>query len=273
MITINADLSDVPVEWHEYSDGALTCKVSPKVLEATNYITLKVDPKTPAHKVIPELELVLGALYYLGVEVSDDTMLNLSLPYLPYARANIVEEGSPNAFQQFAANLYNMHACIGGFNNIELRDPRLDEEVLDYYFNDLPVSILSQWDCFSQSVMIDYPDWDCVMAVSQSREDRAEEIANKLDIPLLFSNSLPNKYDTVLICGDILDDGEDFLELVKDLDQLYCPTDIYVTHLIASKGLDIFGEMVDNILYHQIVGNSGITHADIDEFNVTNIMV
>lgn len=68
MITVIADNKEISVEWVEFSDRALTCKVDPSVLGAKDNLHLHICPTTPVKQVMEEITMVVSALDNLGFD-------------------------------------------------------------------------------------------------------------------------------------------------------------------------------------------------------------
>ena len=261
MINLIADNKEVEVKWLEFSDGALTCKIDPIIKNKKfAYISLSVDPSTPCKQVLEEINLVTNALTCLGV--SFDQAL-LYLPYLPYARADrIFEEGNPNPLYTFLMDL-----GLYEFDSIYIKD--IHNKKL------IPMSKLNivesdQLDCFINSIPRVRPKWTHVISPDKGATEKAKSIADYLDIPVVQANkkrdiSTGTIIDTtldvdmpvgssVIIVDDLLDGGGTFIPLANKLRSQGCTVDLYVTHLIAAKGLDLFKGLIDNIYCYHVVG-------------------
>ena len=71
----------------------------------------------------------------------------------------------------------------------------------------------------------------------------------------------------LLIVDDIFDGGYTFFQLGNALKELgVTKIDLYVSHLIAAKGLDILSDVIDNVYCYNIVGKY-ITDKDVANFN------
>lgn len=282
MIRITADNKQIPVKWIEFSDGALTCKVDSSIKESKNQITLAVDPSTPVKQINEEIRLVLSAFDQMGFyPYGSETDLNLFVPYLPYGRADrVFEEGNPLPLHEFLCNWEYAFDCITtvDIHNIEsVKSP----DGLEYYCEFYNVS---QLEAFKYSVPYDFEMsvYDYVIAPDKGAVDKASEIANFLGAELVTASKerdistgkiINTTLDvelpvgsSVIICDDILDGGGTFIPLAEKLRSQGCTVDLYITHLIAAKGLDIFKGLIDNIYFYHTVGNY-INRTDVLNFN------
>lgn len=266
MLTLMIDNKRYNVDWLEFSDGALTCKVYSLPVEA-NTVWITVDPSTPCKQVIEELELLwetLGSVDYNSI--------NLNIPYLPYARADRkFEEGNPVPLDVFLYRLSTIH-----FDEIHIADVHNPKCLLPNkkIYND-NITNKPQLDCFKDSLSCctNKNQWDFVISPDKGAVLKAHTIADYLKVPVLCADKerdvstgritktiLPNidiktLNPRVIICDDILDGGGTFIPLCEELIKRGCIVDLYITHLIAAKGLDILKGLVDNIYYYHVVGD------------------
>jgi len=278
MITLIADNKNVNVDWLEHSDGALTCKVDVSILDIEHNLHFNVCPTTPVKQVTEELMAVLGALWEFDWSLANIHCV-LHLPYLPYGRADrVFEEGNPNMLRWF----------------LETIDEFLfDEIVFTDVHNPVPLNILStpyrevnQVSCFQYTCKRHNgyaQKWDYVIAPDKGAKDKAKSIADMLGVPVVQASKerdistgriIKTELDTtlpvgsrVIIADDILDAGGTFIPLAEELRSQGCTVDLYVTHLIAAKGLDIFKGLFDNIYCYQTVAKY-VNKQDVMNFNL-----
>lgn len=282
MITLIADNKEIPVEWVYFSDGALTCKVDELPFTEWDYVYFNVDPVTPVKQILEEIKLLWDALGHLQVKANS---CNLHLPYLPYARADrVFEVGNPNPLGCFFDDLDSFY-----FDNVKCYDIHNLEavyEILSRMNYDFNLEHVSQVSCFQYTCKRynGYAQkWDYVIAPDKGAKDKAKSIADMLGVPVVQASKerdistgriIKTELDTtlpvgsrVIICDDILDAGGTFIPLAEALRSQGCTVDLYVTHLIAAKGLDIFKGLFDNIYCYQTVAKY-VNKQDVMNFNL-----
>lgn len=279
MIQITADNEEIEIEWLTFSDGAITCKVinCPIDLE---YISLSVDTTTPCNQVLEEINLVLNALGELDVNYS---RIHLYIPYLPYARGDrVFEKGNPNPLAVFMQRLMSLE-----FDSITVCDIH-NKSATDIYHSP-KLTEKTQLNCFKDSVIRwDFNPkrgrvWDYVIAPDKGSKNKVKTTANWLGIPVIqadkkrdlttgriIETALSDELQEgsrVIIVDDIMDGGGTFIPLAQKLRDQGCTVDLYVTHLIASKGLDLFKGLIDNIYCYHTVGKF-TNRTDVMNFNL-----
>lgn len=289
MISIMADNKPVGIEWLEFSDGALTCKIDPSIKDVQRYISLNVDTKTPVKQVLEEVRLVISAFKEMGVPM---VTVNLNLPYLPYGRADrVFEQGNPNSLEAFFLGLSDYRSWI---DRIYIYDPhnedalkRVNRECKNFLIDPFELEIIRQEQCFRQSLPFntDVSQWDYVIAPDKGAVKKSQAIANFLGVPVIIAGKkrdistgriVESTLDStlpagsrVIVCDDILDYGGTFVPLAKKLKSQGCVVDLYVTHLIAAGGLSRFEGLIDRIYNLHTVGNF-INRSDVSQFNEGN---
>jgi phosphoribosylpyrophosphate synthetase len=273
MIKLIADNRDYKITWLEFSDGALTCKIE-KLPYEVEKLWLTVSPKTPCKQILEELHLVKSALLAMDNVVIYNLCLNL--PYLPYGRAErVFEDGNPNALQAF------IHELITDFDFVKIlvvdaHNPDITEEM---FIQEHPENIggifenQPQDSAFFQCLpngLMQTNTWDAVISPDKGAIKKASAIAYALRLPVIradkmrdlhtgrITKTLLPEFDAtikhVIITDDLLDGGGTFIPLCLELKSRGVRVDLYVTHLIAAKGLDIFKGLIDNIFYYHVVG-------------------
>jgi ribose-phosphate pyrophosphokinase len=280
MISIIADNQTIPVKWVEFSDGALTCLVDKSILKAKKYITLFVNPTTPCKQIIEEISLIKDALSEIRLNWNSlDT--NLYIPYLPYARADrVFEKGNPLPLEIFLSKLSSFM-----FDSITTCDVHNEEFLQNYFLNSSSTShfnLQPQLKCLTTTIPKEIK-FNCVVAPDKGAVKKASTVANYYNSLLIFADKIRDvstgkiksidinvdsviPTSNVLICDDICDGGGTFIPIAKKLKEKGCGISLYVTHMIGSKGLDIFKDSIDSIYYYHIVGNY-INPSHILEFN------
>ncbi|CAM0111227.1 ribose-phosphate pyrophosphokinase [Vibrio phage 5P1b] len=266
MIKLFCDNKEIPVNMIEFSDGAIAFKVD-RFPESPNYISINVCPTTPVYRIREELELLIDATeQQQGWWNASRTVLKL--PYLPYARADrIFEKGNGKPLYNFLSWL-----DLQGFDEVfvcDIHNPLVMED-----FPLIKYTEKSQLDCYKASLPQDFnTKYDFVLAPDKGSVEKAKTIALHLGIPVyncgkerdistgkIIRSTLPENVDftgkIVLIPDDLCDGNYTFYSLSKLLKEAGAKqVDLYVTHMIGSKGLSNVVGLVDKIYYYHIVGN------------------
>lgn len=284
MIKVFSNNVEIPVNRLEFSDGALTFKLDTLPKDA-RYISVKVCPTTPVNLIREEILLITECIYELGQEnhfEGGNVSLYLDMPYLPYGRADRkFEQGNPIPLRSF---LYTLED-IGGFDEIYVCDIHNKSATLGF---DLNIIEKTQLECYKESLPQDFEtEYDFVLAPDKGSVEKAASIASHLGLDVyncgkerdistgkILRSTLPDDVDftdkKVLIPDDLMDGGFTFIKLAEQLNNSgVTQVDLYVTHLIASKGLDCLKGLIDNIYCHHIVGNY-VTKEAIWRYNDTN---
>jgi len=281
MITLMIDNLKYTPEWLEFSDGAITCKIKDLPNIASN-VYLNVSPKTPCKEVINEINLVMDVLlskYFSTHKVE----YVLNMPYLPYARADrVFEQGNPNPLKVFLRNLKQYEDI---FSEINISDIHNESAIYTSSISKV-IKNKSQLSCFKDSLHqdTDKNQWQAVISPDKGAKNKAKTIADYLGAALICADkkrdigtgritetvlpdiNIKTAQPRVIICDDLLDGGGTFIPLCEKLKEHGYIVDLYVTHLIAAKGLDIFKGLIDNIYYYQTAGNY-INQTDVLDFN------
>ncbi len=280
MITVFSNNVEIPVNKVEFSDGAITYKLDSLQPDA-QYISVNVCPTTPVSLVREELTILMDCIYQLVVEdyFDHNVPMTLNLPYLPYGRADRrFETGNPIPLENF---LYFLED-LGGFDEILVCDIHNKSAIEGF---DLPIIEKSQLECYKSSLPQDFnTKYDFVLAPDKGSVEKAASIALHLGIPVyncgkerdlstgkIIRSTLPENVDftgkKVLIPDDLCDGNYTFYSLSKLLKESGAKqVDLYVTHMIGSKGLDNLKGLVDNIYCYQTVGKF-LNKEDIWRFN------
>lgn len=279
MIAIFADSKEIKLKRLEFSDGAITFLLEDLPEEEPNSINIRVDPITPVALIREELELVMSCLE----EVYDCPLCNVDLyiPYFPYARADrVFERGNPSPLRGLLLWLQGWNL----FRQIYTCDLH-NERVLGDFFIKEDIKIKPQLECFKQSLPYNFnTEYDVVVAPDKGAMNKARTISEYLKVDIEYAGKkrdvqtgrivgteLPKGVDftnkTILIPDDICDGGMTFIKLAEALKQAGAKkVDLYVTHLIAAKGLKFFENSIDKIYYYHVVSNY-INNEDVLKFN------
>lgn len=293
MIKIFADSKHVPVSWINFSDGAVTCKISDILCQSppVNFICLNVDSKTPAKDVLFEIKLVVDGLTRMGVISSPEKVI-VNMPYLPYARADrVFEAGNPLPLEMFLQD-----PVWDVFSEVNIVDPHNESAVLEMSSPALRsvLNIRSQAEGFitemnqkfrfapeDESWVIVAPDEGAAKKVASISSamlklQRPHEVlqASKTRDPSngrIIGTQIPDVDLTGKLCiivDDIADGAGTFIPLADCLKRAGAKTVVlYVTHGIFAKQLAILDPSIDQVYCSNIVGNF-INHTDITEFNL-----
>ncbi len=281
MITVFSNNKQIPTNKVDYSDEAITYKLD-QLQPNAKYISINVDPSTKVNIVREELTMIMECIYELTLKgyFEHNVPMTLNLPYLPYARADrIFEKGNPHGLNSFLFFLSDLD-----FDEIYICDIHNIQPVTDF-IHDLPIKEKTQLLCFKDSLSFDtVKDWDVVVAPDKGAVEKAKTIAEYLNVPCVFANkvrdvstgkltemNLPD-YDftgkKVLIPDDIFDYGGTLKWLGGLLKQAGAKkVELYVTHLIAPKGLKHLTGIIDKVYCHHTVAGY-INKQTVTDFNL-----
>lgn len=273
MLQLIIDNKPQVVEFIEFSDGAITCKLD-LPLEPKK-VVISFNSKTPVKMYREELSTVYSALEEFYKNSIHDIKVCLYLPYLPYARADrVFEEGNPSPLKCFITFLNSFK-----FNDISLTDvhnPKAISELKN-------TTIKQQYKCIRE-VVRNLTTYDYIIAPDKGAISKASQLSETMDIPLLTVNKkrdissgriieitfpeIDLKNKKVIIIDDIMDGGGTFIPLGKKLKELGAyQVDLYVTHMIASKGLGILKSSIDKLYCYHTVANF-VNGQDILNYNL-----
>lgn len=193
-------------------------------------------------------------------EILSDHEVVLSLNYTPFARQDrAVNVGEVNALKVFAKLVNSLN-----FKKVLVTDPHSD--VVEAVFD--RVVIVRQWDLANDIIDKDY---DYIISPDLGATKKAEKYAELTQTPLLQCTKKRDlrtgkiiKFEVidlpdltgkrVLILDDICDAGGTFLAL-SDVIGNCLQKDLYVSHGIFSKGIDIILEKYDNVFCPNVMNN------------------
>ncbi len=271
----------VKVESVKFSDGSSNLKiVDPGIKDPTD-IAIHVHSKgMEADKCLWEIMKLVDAVDRKYPRIQNK---ELQLDYLPHARADrVFEDGNCLPLDIFFYTIGN----LGWFNRLILTDPHSDYyKNFEHLFDEIEVihqhHLVPDWLIESGDVLVS-PDKGSVAKVKKLQQDLDSGfcksthvcIANKtrdvstgkiVDTTLTSTTDLKGK--VCWIIDDICDGGGTFIPLAEKLKQNGAvKVNLFVSHGIFSKGLDIFRGIIDNLYPYQLVANY-ITKQDIDNFN------
>ena len=291
-IQLIIDNVSVPIKQVKYSDGSSNIKLEvPQQLKdypPSAYYAITVETTTPADNYLWEICLVLSAIEHTWPKVKFNKQI-LRLPYLPHARADrVFEEGNSFPLEMFLSAIYWM------FDEITLIDPHSDymyiEENIENDHTDeweSKYSVKSQHQCFIDVVNIQSgdvlisPDKGALKKIYKLQlaldhrmiATTVIEASKKRDLSTgrIIETTLPEGTDltgkVVYIVDDIGDGLATFVPLAEKLKEAGAiEVHLYLTHLIAAKGLKLLGGKVNKLHIYQCVGTH-ITMGDVLNFN------
>jgi len=267
-ISIAVDGKKVPVETVVFSDGGVNLKILADPGAVVNsFITITLEPSSNCSSALFEILLARDAVLRTYENIQE---LNLDLRYLPHARADRVFEcGNGNPLKTFADCLINY------FNTIFLTDPHSDA-----FLHAMPAQnfvVTAQDSCFLSATssavsgdIIVSPDKGAAAKCKKLQDRLASRKqflklvcahkARDLTTGKITGTYLPDDADVhgkrCIIVDDICDGGGTFIPLANLLrKQGAAKIDLYVTHGIFSKGVDLFNGVINTIYCYQLVGN------------------
>jgi len=282
MIRLFIDNKEIDTGRIVFSDGAFGFDLK-NLPETAHRIVFSVDPSTKVNTILDELYQLNDALNRSELYYCVDT--SLYLPYLPYARADRkFSENGNYGLHQFITRLSEFN-----FDKIIVVDPhnpvKLNTQAKMCFSPFSRVEIISQLEALGVALnnfRVDIKQYDAIIAPDKGAVGKAQVIADYYGLPLItctkerdpatgkLSNPMVNgdvSGKKLLIVDDLLDAGMTYIQLATEL-QKQVPTqiDLYVTHLIASKGLDILHGKIDNLFcYHTVAGY--VTKDEVYKFN------
>lgn len=241
-------------EFTNFSDGAVSVNLSSVPVDNASFAIL-VSPLAPASMVRDVLEQTIDALYQMDLL---KYCTNISLPYLPYARADrVFKHGDSNPLKTFVnwvvyvSDLYDLPR----FSILEPHNfSAIPEKLKDYFLVDWIDSCIEKED---------YQHITSVIAPDEGAVNRAERVAELLGVKvsavakkqrdMSTGKIVAYKLDVTsdigvqpLVVDDIIDGGRTFIELadaIKAYDKTIQP------HLLVAFG--IFSNAENNKLLAQ----------------------
>lgn len=262
-----------------YSDGAYGFDLK-DLPETAERIVFSVDPSTKVNTILDELAQLLPSV----INALDDMSFHqeLFVPYLPYGRADRRFSNTGNDGLRYFLN----EAHCNGFTKVVTVDPHNEKAFTEYcQRNDIVSEYVTQLQALKTTVQqfhIDIKQYDAIVAPDKGAVGKAQEIADYCELPLIvctkqrdpstgkLSNPVVNGDVAglkLLIVDDIFDAGGTFIQLATELQkQVPAQIDLYVTHLIGCKGIDILRGKIDNVFCYQTVAGY-LTMQDVYKFN------
>lgn len=279
MIDLIIDNKKIDTGRITYSDGAYGFDLK-DLPETADRIMFSVDPSTKVNTILDELYQLNGAI---PDELYPFAERTLFLPYLPYGRADRQFSNTGN----FGLHTFLLNVNDLLFDKIIVVDPHNPAELIKHcnIFNDSEIEIVTQRQALAVAIQqfhIDIDQYDAVVAPDKGAVNKAQEIADHYELPLIvctkqrdpstgkLSNPVVNGDvygKKLLIVDDIGDYNNTFAQLTKELLRKEAKeVDLYVTHLIAPNKLSNLEHLVSNVYcYHCVCGY--MTTEEVRKFN------
>jgi ribose-phosphate pyrophosphokinase len=264
-----------------FSDGAYGFDLK-DLPETAERIVFSVDPSTKVNTILDELNQLNCAL--TGAELYDEVRTELFIPYLPYGRADRKFSSTGNeGLSKFCNSLSQFYS-----DKVIVVDPHNPKALLGTAFRlhgYTELEIITQLQALKTAVQqfhINMKQYNAIVAPDKGAVNKAQEIADYYGLPLIvctkerdpstgkLSNPVVNgdvAGKKLLIVDDIGDALGTFIQLATELQkQVPAQIDLYVTHLIGCKGLDILQGKIDNVFCYQTVAGY-LTMQDVHNFN------
>jgi len=277
-IQLTVDNVNIPLKQIRFSDGSSNIKLDiPEDFKPSSYFSISVNNTTPADNYLWEILLVLDAAEaHFGA--INKRILNLS--YLPHARAD-------RRFQIGNSHPLDVFICsvMIFFDEIHLTDPHSEFYQSIEYLNFI---VKFQHDCFIEVVrdiksdcVLVSPDKGALNKIYKLQDALAirgvrtsvieAEKKRDLETGRIIETTLPD----VDLCGkiiyiidDLLDGGGTFIPLSDKLRSAGAKEiNLYVTHGVFAKGLNILKGKIDKLHVYQTIGTY-VTAGDILNFNL-----
>ena len=261
-----------------FSDGGSNFKIEvPEGFKPSSYFAISVNPTTPTDNYLWEILLALDAIR--ATFGNTFKVKILYLPYLPHGRADRrFEVGNSLPLEVF------FNVITPYFDKIFLTDPHSD-----FYtkYNDVEFIVTPQEECFINTVKT-VPDGCILVAPDKGALNKIYKLRDLLHVRgitstvieasktrdvvtgRITSTSIPDidlTDKTVYIVDDLLDAGGTFIPLAEKLQAANAKEiNLYVTHGIFARGLNIFKNKIDKLHVHKTVG-AYATATDVLNFN------
>ncbi len=257
MIKINFSGNEIQHTRFVFSGGEVQVKLgNTTAVDIGKFLSYPITFKIIAHITnsdeIMELALICDVLRR---KYGSDIQLNLVLPYVPYARQDRAMTKDESLSLKVFSNFLNSLK----FRSVEVWDAHSDVALaLIDNVKHVPVDELltpGSMPSIKDHILVS-PDAGSLKKVSALAKKfslnmvRADKTRSVIDGSItgtvVYSESVGEKH--FLIVDDICDGGRTFIELAKELRKLTKgEVNLYVTHGIFSKGLQVVADAVDNI--------------------------
>lgn len=282
MLQLIADNKVVDIKRIQYSDGAVGFDLGDFPIN-TKSVVISIDPTFKVSGLLDELTQLMWTLSEVKNVFDKTFSISLYVPYLPYARNDRKFSFSGN----FGLEIFIRSVSDLGVNKLITVDPH-NPDAFESWCNvhRMKADYTTQLQAFIQTMQREHispqKEWDVVIAPDKGARDKAAAIANCYNIPLIcctkerdvstgkLSNPVvPERVDGLncLIVDDLLDYGGTYIQLAQELyKQGATFIDLYVTHLIAAKGLSVLTNSINKVYTYQTCCGY-VTMQDVQKFN------
>lgn len=277
MLQLIVDNKVIETNRIQFSDGAISYDLKDFPSKPKN-IVIAVDSSYKISGLLDEL----GQLMSIPMDIDFDTVFTLNIPYLPYGRADRRFSVNGNSgLQNFIYKLSDLN-----IDRIYTVDPHNEKALRVSCSVFMEYEYITQLQAFREVVKREHltpqDEWDIIIAPDKGARGKAQTIAEYYGLPLVcctkerdvatgkLSNPVINgdvSGKKILIVDDLMDGGYTYIQLAEELYKNGAKQiDLYVTHLIASKGLNVLTGVVDRVYtYHTCCGY--VTMTDVQKFN------
>jgi ribose-phosphate pyrophosphokinase len=260
-----------------FSDGAVSYDLKDFPAIPKN-VVIAVDSSYKISGLLDELSQLMSC----QMDIDFDTVFTLNIPYLPYGRADRRFSVKGNSgLRNFMDKLSDLN-----IDRIFTVDPHNEKAFRASCSVLMEYEYITQLQAFREVVKREHltpqAEWDIIIAPDKGAKEKAQTIADYYGLPLVcctkerdvatgkLSNPVVNgdvSGKKLLIVDDLLDAGGTYIQLAQELyKQGAVFTDLYVTHLIAAKGLNVLTNSIRKLYtYHTCCGY--VTMTDVQKFN------
>lgn len=249
--------NNLPYETFTFSGGEVHVKLSQKYV-FTSLQSVLLNCRLESSEEVIRLLMVTDAVkrQYPGIDI------HLNLPYLPYARQDrLCDSGEAMSLKVFAS-IINCQ----GYKSVRILDCHSDvgTALLDNIIHVEQSTVMEMNNALKSKLL----DKECVIVspdagamkkiykvskhfagvpVVCANKERDAATGQILGVGLQERDLAFITKKEVLIVDDICDGGRTFIELAKLLRTVTNSIDLYVTHGIFSKGVEVFDGLINNV--------------------------
>ena len=259
----------ISMDQHVFSGGEPHCRIE-RFASITPSDSLAIVVRDPSMQGVMTAFLAQDVLRRQGHQPT------LHLPYLPFARQDrVMSADQPFSLQVFAdllntrqfprVTLYDPHSDVGPAlirNSLVVEQHQIVRLTVDSSI--LTTHLLVSPDAGAYKKVSKLGG---VPVIGMKTRQNGQVVATS------FMSSLPVSYQHLLIVDDICDGGRTFIELARVLRLAGAASvSLYVTHLIASKGLDCLFADEQGPLLDRIYTTDSFPHPPHDRITVQPII-
>jgi ribose-phosphate pyrophosphokinase len=261
-LQLSVDNKDVSIVIRRFPAGETFIKIDAEAVEhqpSFAEITLEFEGNDDLFN----LALLVDAVRR---ELGHDILIELQMPYLPYARQDrVCARGESlsvkvacdfiNGLKFSAVQCFNIHSDVGValLDNLMHVDSKFDFLGMSHHANRQTI-LVSPDAGANKKVLAIAKEYGYANVV---RADKTRDVlSGKITGTVVYSEPVGDK--DFLIVDDICDGGRTFTELAKELRKLTTgKVMLYVTHGIFSAGEKVFDGLVDSLYTSNPVGATG----------------